>query len=213
MKLLRRLLAVFFFRLDQLYDFYWLPLLGILWRWEMAARGVRVGRGVLYGRPVVKLHPESTVEIGDGFNFVSANRRCSSGSLYAPCRIQAHGPTSRILIGSSVGMNGTSIVSRSATISIGPGTMIAPNVAIMDSPMHRIWPPEERMDYSGNEADKDVKIGMNVWIGTGCLLLPGAEIGDGSVVGARSVVTGSFPKNCLVAGVPARIIRYLDQPE
>lgn len=51
------------------------------------------------------------------------------------------------------------------------------------------------------------RIGKNCFIGGRSLILPGVEIGDGSVVGAGSVVTKSVPPGCVVAGNPARILR------
>jgi acetyltransferase-like isoleucine patch superfamily enzyme len=208
--MMQYLLSWLLYRLDWFYEFQILPALGHLWRIEMLMRGVKLGRGRIFGRPVVKVYPSSLVELGNNFIFVSSNRRCTSGSIYSPCRIQTHSPTSKILIGENVGLNGTSMVARSATISIGRGSMLAPNVVIMDSPYHKAWPPDERGDYPGVELDNDVIIGNDVWIGTGCLLLPGTNIGAGCVVGARSVVDRSFPENCFIAGIPARIIRKLD---
>ncbi len=55
-----------------------------------------------------------------------------------------------------------------------------------------------------------VIIGRNVWLGGGCIVLPGVTIGDGTTVAAGSVVTQSLPANCLAAGSPARVIRYFD---
>jgi acetyltransferase-like isoleucine patch superfamily enzyme len=207
---IRRVLSWLFYFSDHIYEVVVLPTLGKLWRLEMQLRGAKTGKGKLFGRPVIKIHPKSTVDVGDGFSFISSNRRCSSGSIYAPCRIHTLSPSSVIAIGEHVGLNGTSIVSRSAKITIGRGSMIAPNVVIMDSPYHKLWPLEGRGSYPGVELDEDVTIGSDVWIGTGCLLLPGANIGNGSVVAARSVVNGSFPENSLLAGVPARLIRKLD---
>lgn len=56
---------------------------------------------------------------------------------------------------------------------------------------------------------KPVRIGRNVWVTSQCIILPGVTIGDGSIIGAGSVVTKDVPPNCLVAGNPAKIIRQL----
>lgn len=55
---------------------------------------------------------------------------------------------------------------------------------------------------------KDLIIGNDVWIGTGALILSGTKIGDGAVIGARSVVTKDVPPYAIVGGNPAKIIRY-----
>ena len=59
----------------------------------------------------------------------------------------------------------------------------------------RINPPE------------DIAFGEHVWVGRGVQVLKGARIGDGSVIGARSLVTGEIPPGCLALGVPARVVR------
>lgn len=48
-----------------------------------------------------------------------------------------------------------------------------------------------------------MKIGNRVWIGSGAIILPGITIGDGSIIGAGSVVTKDVAENTIVAGVPA----------
>ena len=54
-----------------------------------------------------------------------------------------------------------------------------------------------------------VKIGENVWIGAGAVIMPGVTIGDGSVIGAQAVVTSDVPPRSLAVGVPARVVESL----
>ena len=52
-----------------------------------------------------------------------------------------------------------------------------------------------------------VRIGNKVWIATNAIILPGVTVGDGAIVAAGSVVTRDVPEKCMVAGVPARVIK------
>ena len=56
---------------------------------------------------------------------------------------------------------------------------------------------------------KEVIIHSGSWIGTKVLILPGAEIGENTFIGAGSVVTSKMPPNTLCAGNPCRLIKYL----
>jgi virginiamycin A acetyltransferase len=53
----------------------------------------------------------------------------------------------------------------------------------------------------------DIVVGNDVWIGYEALFLPGAKIGDGAIIGARAVVSGTIPPYAIAAGNPARVIR------
>ncbi|MDY6975886.1 MAG: CatB-related O-acetyltransferase [Pseudomonadota bacterium] len=59
-----------------------------------------------------------------------------------------------------------------------------------------------------NRLDSELKIGNDVWIAAGAVVLRGVTIGDGAVVGANSVVTRDVPPYAVVAGNPAKIIKY-----
>lgn len=60
---------------------------------------------------------------------------------------------------------------------------------------------------------RPIDVGDNVYFGYGCLVMPGATIGSNVVVGAGSVVAGNIPDNCVVGGVPARVIKSVDEYE
>ena len=58
-----------------------------------------------------------------------------------------------------------------------------------------------------------VVIVRNVWVGSNATILPGVKIGEGSVVAAGAVVTKDVPQKVVVAGVPAKIIKMIDDKE
>lgn len=56
-----------------------------------------------------------------------------------------------------------------------------------------------------------IEIGDNVFIGNKCMILPNVKIGDNVVIGAGSVVTKNIPSNVVAAGVPAKVIKSIDE--
>ena len=207
MAILKILFSWAFYILDRFRDKYFIPITGSLFINGLRLKGAKLGKVKLYGKPILKMHPNSEVSLEDNVRLNSSTFKCTSGSIYAPCKLVTICSTAKIFIGKDTGLNGTSIVARSKNIIIGERVAIAPNVVIMDSPFHKLWPPLERNNYSGKELDTDIYIGDDVWISTGCIILPGASIGKGSVVAARSLVNKKFPKNCLIGGMPAKIIK------
>lgn len=59
------------------------------------------------------------------------------------------------------------------------------------------------------ESKGEIKIGDNVWIGDKVTILGGVTIGDNVIVGANSVVTHDVPSNCMIGGIPAKIVKTL----
>ncbi|MEH7409941.1 CatB-related O-acetyltransferase, partial [Priestia megaterium] len=64
------------------------------------------------------------------------------------------------------------------------------------------------VEHSDFEEFESIKIGNDVWIGSNALILDGVNVGNGAIVGAGAVVTRDVPDFSIVAGVPAKIIKY-----
>lgn len=91
-------------------------------------------------------------------------------------------------------------------VNIGSNVMIGPNTLI-SSVGHPLSPKKRREHTS---VVREVNIGDDVWIGGNVSILPGVTIGDNVVIGAGSVVNRDIPSNSLAVGVPARVIKSLD---
>ncbi|MGI9192550.1 MAG: DapH/DapD/GlmU-related protein [Chitinophagaceae bacterium] len=94
-------------------------------------------------------------------------------------------------------------IAAGSTLHIGDGTLWAWNVNIQTANHD----PIDRNQYKV----ASVVIGKNCWLGGNVTILPGITLGDNVTVGANSVVTKSFPSNVIIAGVPAKVIRSLDE--
>lgn len=92
-------------------------------------------------------------------------------------------------------------------IFIDDGTLIGHNVVL--ATLNHAMQPERRSDM----LPAPIHIGKRVWIGSNATVLPGVTIGDGAVVAAGAVVTKDVPANTLVGGVPARVIRRIQEEE
>jgi acetyltransferase-like isoleucine patch superfamily enzyme len=132
-------------------------------------------------------------------------------ALYAP--ILDVGPLGRITIG-EFALISSAMILCDAEVNIGPLTMLAWGVTVIDSyrwagpanaPRDRTGPADAAIS-----TPRPVNIGSNVWLGFESCVLPGVTIGDGSVVAARAVVAENVPPNCIVAGNPARIVRRFE---
>jgi len=65
--------------------------------------------------------------------------------------------------------------------------------------------------YGGKDIVEPIIIGDNVWVGFDAFILPGIMIGEGAIIGARSVVTKNVPKYAIVGGNPAKTIGFRDK--
>jgi acetyltransferase-like isoleucine patch superfamily enzyme len=130
------------------------------------------------------------------------------------------GPHGRVTLGECALVHGARIIC-DAEVSIGDYALISWNVVLMDTyrlPLDSRARRQELKQLPAREpritcADvpaRPIRVERNVWIGFDACVLPGVTIGEGSIVGAKSVVTESVPPFTIVAGNPARVVRRLE---
>ena len=108
-----------------------------------------------------------------------------------------------ITIGKNVFINACCKFQDQAGIEIGNNVLIGHSVVI--ATLNHDFNIENRKSMYA----KKVKIGNDVWIGANVTILPGITINSGAIVGAGSVVTKDVPQNVIVAGNPAKIVKYI----
>jgi acetyltransferase-like isoleucine patch superfamily enzyme len=94
-------------------------------------------------------------------------------------------------------------------VTVGDGCSIGPFVRLVTD-THRLGPAEHR---AGPGSYPPIVVGDGVWIGASVTILGGVTVGSGAVVAAGAVVRHDVPPNTLVGGVPAGVIRSLEQPD
>lgn len=158
-----------------------------------ASGGIQAGRGCTLSSGVrLRASDGGEVRLGEG---VAIDRFADVTAKYG-----------RLDIGSRCYIGQFSVICARSEIRIGTDCLIAENVTIRDQD-HRYGPGLTTAKAGFETAP--VVLGCNVWIGAKTTIKKGVSIGDNVVVGANSVVTNDIPANCVVVGVPARIIREI----
>lgn len=146
------------------------------------------------------------------FKFIRPVRRCITRTLFKRAGKNINiekgayfGDGSQIEIGDNSGIGINCRVC--GNVTIGNNVMMGPDVIILTR-KHEF----ERMDIpmieQGHAPEMPVKIGDDVWIGTRSIILPGASIGKGAIIGAGAVVTKDVPEYAISCGNPAQVVKY-----
>ena len=116
----------------------------------------------------------------------------------------------KIEIDDGFGISGTTIYS-TVSVKIGKNVTIGANCKIIDNDFHPLDPERRRLNQNEEFTLRaPIVIGDNCFIGMNSIILKGTKLGNNVIVGAGSVVHGSFPDNCIIAGNPAKIIRHIE---
>lgn len=126
--------------------------------------------------------------------------------VYAGSRINVNADA-KLSLGSGY-MNHDCVIDCFSSITIGHGVVISERVVIRDSDNHAIISTENGELKSDEKPEAaPIVIQDHVWLGMNVIVLKGVTIGEGAIVAAGSVVTKDVPPHCLVAGVPAKVVK------
>ncbi len=184
------------------------------WRWVQSRGAVfpgtiraerfgTFGANSLLGFPVATLYGEPSIHIGEG-TLIASWVTLAAG--YGPD--QADVPERALVIGDRCLINVRCGIVAHESIEIGDDVWFGQGVYITDA-NHGF----EALDVPIGKQLGDhqpVSVGKGCWLGHGAVILPGSRIGRQCVVAAGSVVRGEVPDHSVVAGVPAKVIRTLD---
>ncbi len=175
----------------------------------------------------VELHSEAYLETSYSFQLFRSREQPAvsigrGSSIYLGVMFDV-GPHGRVHIGDFTLMNGARIIC-DGEVSIGDYCLISWNTVFMDTRRLPFDPAARRAAlqavaardprwFDAGTPAQPIRLGANVWVGFDSCILPGRTIGDGAVVGARSVITEDVAPYTVVADNPARVIRQLARGE
>lgn len=173
-------------------------------------------RLVIFNGQRYNIMPEASVQFADG----SCREDVELGeyvTLYGTLFSQSHG---KIIMGDNTRLGRGSIIRSVEKVVIGSFTAVADNVVISDNGNHPIDPEFRRrmkLDSLGGDMrlwkhseHAPVIIGENVWVGEYSRIQRGVKIGDNAIIAAGAIVTKDVPANSIVAGIPAKVIKYIE---
>jgi acetyltransferase-like isoleucine patch superfamily enzyme len=183
-----------------------LKVLSVIATWmQIAGNNITIHSSwIAYGIPDMITHGNGKITIGEKFKFNSG----SHFNIIGRNKTLTFQVWGSLVIGNNVRMSGTAIICKNV-VTIGNDVMIGGNVVIYDSDFHsldhkkRNHDPEDRSDVK----TLPVTIHDGAFIGAHTTILKGVTIGERSIIGLGSVVTGNIPADEIWAGNPAKFIR------
>ena len=196
-----------------IYLFYILPKSWIIISYNQFFKFIYPNRINLLRRRIVfqKLPKISQLTICEGQGVVEIGNNCSFGYKMGgfhrggSVELQARYKNSKIKFGNNISTNNNIFLCAANYIEIGDNTLIGQYVTIMDHEAHGIaYDKRRQLGDIGK-----IIIGQNIWIGNNVTILKNSEIGDNTIIATGAVVSGKFPANVIIGGVPAKCIKSL----
>ncbi len=173
----------------------------------------KIGRNCFIA-PNSLIEHAKNIELGDkviisGYSNICANTKQSikigNNSIIFNHAIVKCGGEGFIEVGENSTVNPFCVLEGLGGLSIGSGVRIASGSKLMS--FNHSFSDKRTPIYKQGFTKKGIVVEDDVWIGTNAVILDGVRIGRGSIVGAGSVVNKDVPPFCIVAGVPAKIIK------
>ncbi len=174
--------------------------------------GVEMGAGCRFaGMPRIQIADGARIVLGD--RVLVRSRWKSSGTGYPHATMLcAVKPGALIRIENDAGVSGA-VLTTGSEIVVGERSLLGAGCAVWGTDFHPLEVHERRRHPTAGAISSPVRIGCDVFVGGRAIILKGASIGDGAVVGAAAVVAGDVPPGAVVAGNPARIVRERTERE
>lgn len=169
--------------------------------WETVSEAIK--RSMRLTAEINKLAFDDVAKVRELFGELTGQSVDDTFTLIPPF-YSAYGRDLRV--GRKVFINQCCTIYDMSGVHIGDDVMIGPNVSIITTG-HALKPSERRAYVEA----KPIVIENGVWIAAGATIIGGVTIGENSVIAAGSVVTRDVPANSMAAGVPARVIRSLEE--
>ena len=191
----------------------------LYWRWKLKARNLLVARNFrILSSGDISIDPSGRLRFGTRyFGFVDSR---AGGLIRNRGQIVFDGPASvgagsqwdvepagRIHVGADTYFAPFTRLVSTTSISVGSGCAIGWEVQIIDADFHSHGALADEFDADSGKSD-GVCIGDRVWVGSRVSVMKGVRVADGCIIASGAVVTKSFlEENCLIAGVPARVVK------
>ena len=144
-----------------------------------------------YAKSYIRIGEKCVFNYSSFSNHIGLNHRCILSTMKRGASIT---------IGNNVGIS-SSTITAFTSVEIGNNVRIGANCVIMDGDFH--------LDDPRTTLPKPIKIGDNVWLGYGVVVLKGVTIGNNTLIGINSVVTRDIPANCIAGGNPCKVIKTI----
>ena len=148
--------------------------------------------------PPVRVHNPQFMEIGDRVGIMEAG--------FLSAEPAPGGPDPRLVIGDGTRISAGVTIAAVGEVHIGADCLFAARAFVADA-SHAFEDPDRPISAQGMTPSRPVRIGDGSFLGINSVVLPGAQIGCGVMVGAGSVVAGEIPDHSVVVGNPARVVR------